>query len=359
MENGVANMILLISKGVFRMNILRITVTPLLMISLLACGLAEELERRREEGIVPPSNTRSYHRITPPSRRIERPLPDFVVAGISAAQARFGGESTNISRIVGSINISRRVKSADSLFFTSARPIESGAVVLPTCSNRSCFFTFPGFEDLVFSLDNPRDLSLIDDEKLFGYNYETTGVMIDEGITLVQSRTAARQDDDTRLAFQSYGGWIEGFKSNSMFGLERITVSKGGTTTSWDAAFSFGDSSGTNPAGTGRAVWRGVFIGTHAGNNRISQGVAEIDIDDFDSPSVDLVVSGVLDVNSRSQTSVSNEWHDMPLTNGTFHHNNSAVVGSFYERDHEEVGGVVNDRGWIGAFGGTRRAIRE
>ena len=107
-------------------------------------------------------------------------------------------------------------------------------------------------------------------------------------------------------------------------------------------------------------MWRGVFIGTHERNDRISQGVAEIDIDNFASPSVDLVISGVLDINSQSWVPVSAEWHDMPLTNGTFHHNNTAVMGSFYkapfrDSNHEEVGGVVNDRGWIGAFGGTRQ----
>ena len=216
------------------------------------------------------------------------------------------------------------------MFFTSARPIESGVAVVPDCSDDTCSFTFPGFEKIEFSLDDPRDLSFVDDAKLFGYNYETVGVMVDEGITLFQSRIAARQDDGIRFAFQSYGGWIEDFWSNSVFGLERITTSKGRTTTSRYAAFSFGESSGTNPTGTGRAVWRGVFIGTRAGNDRIYQGIAEIDIDNLASPSVDLVISGVMDINSQSQNHVSDEWHNMPLKNGTFHHNNTAIKGSFY-----------------------------
>lgn len=344
------------------MNIFRIMAIILPMTLLLACVVTEEEKERRErfrellELGKPPPPTVPSGPPAPPSIFSERPLPSFMVANVSAAQIRFGGSEpaiTNEALVVSAIRTKATL--ADSLLFTGARPTGSGTIVTPTCSNESCSFDFPGIKDLVFSLDDPEDLSLVDDGDLFGYNSRTAAVMIDEGVTLFQSRAAARQDDDTRLAFQSYGGWLGDYILGSVFGLERIAISEGGTTTSRDAAFSFGDLSGTNPTGTGRAMWRGVFIGIHAGNHRISQGIAEIDIDDFASPSVDLIVSGVLDINSRSQVSASAEWHDMPLTNGTFHHNNTAVMGSFYERDHEEVGGVVNDRGWIGAFGGTRQ----
>ena len=327
---------------------------------LIEAKLEEDDETRSKEEILRLRESAEDRRRRFPNRSNERPLPGFLVANIPAAQNRFGGSNpiiTNESSTVQEIRL--RARLANSLFFTGARSTGSGTIVAPTCRNNSCSFAFPGIDRLVFSLSRPKDLSLIHDanhiDDLFGYNSSTTAVMMVEGVTLIQSIAAARQDDYTRLAFQSYGGWL-GDNSKSVFGLERITISQGARSTSRDAAFSFGNLSGTNPTGTSRAVWRGVFIGTHAGNNRISQGIAEIDIDDFASPSVDLVVSGVLDINSLSQVRASAEWHNMPLTDGTFHHNNTAVRGSFHDSNHEGVGGVVNDRGWIGAFGGTRQS---
>ena len=342
----------------------RIMVAILPMTLLPACFSGLEEDTRDKETIL---NLRGFEESLRPSAfPIHEDLPNFLVTNVSAAQTRFGGSKPAITNMFSVVQeIETRAGSADLLFFTDARSTGNGAIVTPTCSNISCSFSFPGIEnieDLVFSLDSldVEDLSLINNTDLFGYDSRTAAVMTDEGVTLLQSRAAARQDDYTKFTFQSYGGWI-GDHSESVFGLERITISQGARSTSRDAAFSFGDPSGTNPTGTSRAVWRGVVIGTHAGNDRISQGIAEIDIDDFVSPSVDLVISDVLDINSQSQASTSAEWNDMSLTDGIFRHNGTAVVGvfykgSFHDSNHEQVGGVVNDRGWIGAFGGTRQA---
>ena len=349
------------------MSVFRIMAIVLLINLLPACvlieaKLEEDDERRDRETILRERESAADRRRRYPSTSPEG-LPGFVVTDIPSARVRFGGGEPTITNEFSIVQeIGSRASSADSLFFTDARSTVSGATVTPACSDRFCSFVLSGsyssIKRLEFSLRRLKDLSLINDfsrtNPLRGYNSRTAAVMTDEGVTLIQSRAAARQDDYTRLAFQTYGGWL-GDHSGSVFGLERITVSQGARGILRDAAFSFGNSSGTNPTGTGRAVWRGVFIGTHEGNDRISQGIAEIDIDDFASPNVDLVLSDVLDINSQSQVSVSAEWNDMDLTNGRFHHNNTAVMGSFYEQNHEEVGRVVNDRGWIGAFGGTRQ----
>ena len=229
----------------------------------------------------------------------------------------------------------------------------TATVTAPTCANNQCSLDLPNAGALALSLSDIEDLSLVDDANLEGFNADSQTVMVDEGVTLIQSVTAGRQSGGTQLTFQTYGGWLD----NSVFGVERIAITENGTTDIRLSGFSFGDAPGTNPSGTGRAICRGAFVGYWVQDDRHVQGISYVDIDDFNSPNVDFIVSGISDVNSASSI-ISGRFFDfqnMTLTDGTFTNSNGAVRGAFYRAGHTQIGGVVDHMGWIGAFGGTRQ----
>ena len=283
-------------------------------------------------------------------------LPDFIVGNISTAQTRFGGRPpTSMTSTAIARAIQTRAVNANSWVFTDARPTGDEGTIAnampPTCANNSCSLTLPNVGELAFSLTDIEDLSLVDDINLQRFNSNSRVVMVDEAVRMIESRTAARQEDGTQLTFQTYGGWLD----NNVFGVERIVITENGTTDVRLAGFSFGDATGTNPSGNDRAEWRGVFAGYEVQNGIPLQGDAVVDIDDFTSPNVDLNITGILDINSTASSSRAYRFEDMTLTDGVFSNAGSSVRGSFYGSGHTQVGGIVDNREIIGAFGATRQ----
>ena len=215
------------------------------------------------------------------------------------------------------------------------------------------YSTIPGIGTLTFSLNDIEDLSLIDDTKnLVGFDSDTRVIMVDNGITFAESRASARQDDGTKITFQSYGGWLTG----SAFGAGCLNVTEGATTTNRFTFFSFGKASGSNPTGTGRAEWTGSAIGIEAGNGRLWQGDVTVDIADLSSSNVDVSITDLRLHSELTSSPFSLSWNDMSLTGGVFQHSSGEVNvwGSFYGDNHEGVGGTFDNNDFVGAFAETK-----
>ncbi len=119
---------------------------------------------------------------------------------------------------------------------------------------------------------------------------------------------------------------------------------------------------------SGSAMWTGNMVGVHRPPEtpmdepgQVVRGGAEITLVDFQDPAIDVVLSPEsLDVM---------EWRDIPVKDGTFSQegatttdapwpgppNRAAYIqGVFYGPNAEEVGGVFEDAGIVGAFAAGR-----
>ncbi|WP_423906218.1 transferrin-binding protein-like solute binding protein [Candidatus Spongiihabitans sp.] len=221
--------------------------------------------------------------------------------------------------------------------------------VATTCTGGSCT-TSGGGESLTIALADLDFASTTDNE------YQS--VMTDRGVSLVQGR--ARQPTSGVSGGQTdtlgYGGWLD----HSFFFVQAseqtapmadpFTVGYG---------VSIGNAPGTNPAATGGATWTGVMVGgdvsdTASRGNGI-QGDAEIDIDNFANPDVDIRFTNIYDLDSGS-TRGDMSWDDIAVTGGAFATGSGTnqIQGEFYGPDHEEVGGVFERNDVLGAFGAQR-----
>lgn len=231
-------------------------------------------------------------------------------------------------------------------------------LITPSCSGTSCTIAIPDIGTHTFSLDEIYDPSLINDGSLTGYNAEVQSVTVANGVTLVQERSAARGDGGTPFTFQTYSGWTD----NSVFGFGLLAVTENGTTTNRFTSYNFGSASGNNPSARGSettsATWEGIAVGVTL-DNFIHQGNVTIDIDDFNNPDVDVVISDWNGDRSNQGSGTSFQWQNMTLSNGAFSEEGVGdylyLRGRFYGDNHEEVGGVFSDTNYHGAFGATRQ----
>ena len=121
---------------------------------------------------------------------------------------------------------------------------------------------------------------------------------------------------------------------------------------SYALAFAMGDTSGTNPMGTGVATWEGVVEAVSLITYEHRLGTATLVIADLVNPrvSVDIDVDGS-SVNPP-------EWANLPLTNGGFTFgtvtDGNYVAGNFHGPEHEEAYGVFDTEAYTGAFGAKR-----
>ena len=297
--------------------------------------------------------------MTPPTVMLEA-LPDWEIASLAMSRTRIGGTApTSMTETEIITAIQTRATAADTLRYGDV--VQGGAAGFLTdigssCSGETCTANIPSIGTLTFSLNDIEDLSLIDDTaNLVGFNSDTRAVMVDNEITFAESRAAARQEDGTKLTFQSYGGWLTG----SAFGVGYLNVTEGATTTNRFTSFSFGKASGSNPTGTGRAEWTGSAIGIETGNGRLWQGDVTVDIDDLSSrsPNVDVSITDFRLHDELTSSPFSLSWNDMPLTGGVFQHSSGEVNvrGSFYGDNYEGVGGAFDNNDFVGSFAGTKQ----
>lgn len=237
-----------------------------------------------------------------------------------------------------------------------------------TCSGVDCSYEL-GFRDLILRVDiNPQEQypnePLPQSIPTFSLDAEITGRT--DNITFFRFSTVSIGSGGSET-FQDYGGWM----NSSVFGVTKEIYDYPEDTDnqfiqfshSEFYGFSFGNSPGTNPAGTGRAEWRGAMIGVKEFPQNVVRGDVSVDIDNLDSPDVDVNIFNIIDTVTNDRVMPNGEtnfgWDDLDLANGRFDSRDD-IKGSFYGGNHEEVGGVfhIGRRtvdGITGAFGATRQ----
>ena len=280
-------------------------------------------------------------------------LPGYAITNLPAARTAVSGTapaSMAETQIVTAIQT--RATAADTFEFRGFSGTPSASV---TCSNSStCSGNVPDVGILTFSLTDIEDLSLVDDDmNLVDFDSDTEAVMVDEGVTMIQSQAAAGQNDGTHLTFQTYGGWL----TNSVFGVELLSVTESGRNTNRFASLNFGDDSGSRPSVT--ANWNGAMVAlTQQGE--ILQGRSIFEYDGTGSRFLVIRFNNTFNLNTGSSFSYSDgdseiEWTLVPVkTDGSFTTADGTLSGSFYGATHGEIAGTFNRENLIGAFGATR-----
>ena len=120
--------------------------------------------------------------------------------------------------------------------------------------------------------------------------------------------------------------------------------------------FVFGDVSGTNPGGSGRATWSGIAEVVATRTFRRQEGIATLTIADLAQPAVSVGIEVGGNPIGKS------EWTDMPLADGRFMVGRSGdnyVEGNFHGAGHSEAYGIFDTDNFTGAFGARRDAHGE
>lgn len=137
----------------------------------------------------------------------------------------------------------------------------------------------------------------------------------------------------------SYGFWgVHGFASLSL-GTGTLSAQIDGTAYAGDfslaQAWTAGDATGTNPAGTGSATWTGIAEASPTGAFRRLMGTATVTIADLSRPRVDVGID--LDVGGATTPL---RWADIPLADGGFRSGTAGtdyLEGNFHGPRHEEA----------------------
>ncbi len=270
-------------------------------------------------------------------------LPAFPVNSNSARNLVGGASFDQTSEQIGA-RLNTLNRAANSLlvgdnhfFYNDGTTARAGT----TCTGNSCTTSGGG-------------VSVTLNREDFDFTSTTTNeyqpVMIDRGVSLAQGRSRERIGGE-QVDNLGYGGWLD-HSFFFVFVQEQSTFSVG-------YGLSAGDAPGTNPAATGGGTWTGVMVGgdvsatTSRGHG--IQGDAEIDIDDFNNPDVDIRFTNIYDLDSGS-TRGDMRWDNIAVSNGAFATGSGTnqIQGKFYGPNHEEVGGVFERNQIVGAFGAKR-----
>ena len=287
-------------------------------------------------------------------------LPGYAIRNFDAARgAATQAAPVNIpeTQIVSAIQT--RAATADTFKFSNFIGRTNVSDVNMECSNNSsCSGFVPDFGNLTFSLAGIEELSLVDDRYLMDFVFESESAMTTNSrrITMIQSQSAGRQRDGTRLSFQTYGGWL----TDSVFGVELLRVTEGATPASRFASFSFGKASGSNPH-RHNGSWYGAMVGADIRTGHIVQGRAIVTMDFRASGSGEIRFSNIINLNTGNSFPDDIEagfsWNNgafnsAGITNMSGRTGLSMLEGSFYGDNNEAVGGIFRSHNDIlGAFG--------
>ena len=153
----------------------------------------------------------------------------------------------------------------------------------------------------------------------------------------------------------SFGFWgAHGFAALAL-GDGRLAAEIGETAFSGEfasaQAWVAGDATGTNPAGTGSATWRGIAEASPVGAFERLTGTATLTIADLSRPRVGVAIE------VPGHAIGAPGWADMALAGGRFASGTAGtdyLRGGFHGPGHEEAWGVFDTTGYIGAFGAKR-----
>lgn len=153
----------------------------------------------------------------------------------------------------------------------------------------------------------------------------------------------------------SWGLWGDYGFAALMLSNGPLTAQLGGDTFTGNfmaaSAWALGEASGSNPAGTGRAVWQGIVEAASTRTFQRLQGTSTLTIPDLSRPriGVEITVPGH-SINAPG-------WASMALSNGGFSTGTAGtdhLSGNFYGPQHQEAWGVFDTGGYVGAFGAKR-----
>ena len=189
-----------------------------------------------------------------------------------------------------------------------------------------------------------------------GLTYEA--VARHRGVSLAQGQGESAIAG-TALDYDAYGGWLQ----HSFFVTETGSITEGlfdGTPIAY--SYSVGDAPNSNPsAADDSGTWQGVMVGTDVSQTDTRghpiQGDAEITIANFDDPEADVAFTRIFDLHTQSQRD-DMAWAGIHVTDGGFASgaDEDSIQGRFYGPSHEEVGGIFERNGVLGAFGAARTA---
>ena len=246
--------------------------------------------------------------------------------------------------------LDRLVGSADSLLasdVSAAHPMLGGARGQTTCDGDTCgsIASSLGFQINI----STSDLEYDDPDAEYQVIGTHRGVRISQG-------EGPTEISGYSLDRYGYGGWL----SHSFFVVESAEISEGLLQdTVLGYSYSVGEATGSNPAAGGGGSWTGVMVGMDvsddpAARGSVVQGDAEITID-FADPMVGVAFTNIHNlVNDSTYNDMT--WSDLTLTTGSFLDSTeeNSISGRFYGPGHDEVGGVFERDGILGAFGGDR-----
>ena len=176
------------------------------------------------------------------------------------------------------------------------------------------------------------------------------------GVTLVREERSQSYGDS-----EAYGGWLE----HSLFGTQQTLFTDetdpdyGGTIVS---NYSLGFSTGENPrAADGSARWEGLMLGrdmrASPSRGQVIRGDADVTVEfAADSLTADVAFTDIVNIETGDlQDDMA--WRGMAVEDGGFAQSDvddDTISGQFYGPGEEEVGGVFEQGGIAGAFGGRR-----
>ena len=304
---------------------------------------------------VVPSTLRS----TAPHLCVRRHVVAFILmAGLLAGCGGGGGGSAMVMDGPPMVNgiqatISQIAGAADSILATDVlNNVPVDGQIMPvrfdtSCAADSCTARYNGVAHVRVSVS---ELDALDPNISWQRTAAQQGVPVVEGRGELTKPTISAE-------VTLLGGWLD----NNFFAvqLEGVThdTSDGVDVADLEAgyAYSIGNATGTNPALSGNATWRGGMVGGSVGSDRnLVQGDATLTLD-MTQMAMDVAFTNIRDAGT-GQSRADMTWDGLAVTNGTFGTGSrgDSIQGRFYGPNHEEVGGIFERDQIIGAFGAGR-----
>ena len=304
---------------------------------------------------VVPSTVRS---VAPPHGLKRHVVAYIIMAGLLAG---CGGGGSGSAMVVDAppmvdnvqATISQIAGSADSILASDVlTSVPVGGQMIPfrfdtSCATDSCTASYNGVEHVRVSVS---DLDALDPNIDWQRTAAQQGVSIAEG-------GGELTEPGISVDVTLLGGWLDhNFFAVQLEGVTHDT-SDGGDVAGLEAgyAYSIGNATGTNPALSGDATWRGGMVGGSVGSDRsLVRGDATLTLD-MAQMAMDVAFTNIRDA-STEQSRADMMWGGLAVTNGTFGTGSQgdSIQGQFYGPNHEEVGGIFERDQIIGAFGAGR-----
>ena len=282
----------------------------------------------------------------------------ILMAGLLAGCGGGGGGSAMVvdgPPMVDSIQstISQIAGSADSILASDVlASLPVGGQMMPfrldtSCTTNSCTALYNGEEHVRVSVS---ELDALDP------NIDWQRTTAQQGVPIAEGR-GELTEPGISVDVTLLGGWLDhNFFAVQLEGVTHDT-SDGVDVAGLEAgyAYSIGNTTGTNPALSGNATWRGGMVGGSVGSDRsLVRGDATLTLD-MAQMAMDVAFTNILNVGT-GQSRADMMWDGLALTNGTFGTGSQgdSIQGQFYGPNHEEVGGIFERDQIIGAFGAGR-----